>query len=213
MTALGTLRVGRMTLKEGFVISDQVNATTGESSVSLTGREIYPGVPEATVIARQEDFIAMFGRSTPVTFSSKSNNDGFYIVHDVGAVLTKWEAEATYLDWTLSLTRVGAENAVDQESRIASVVRANDFTLPGDRWLAPPPLHYAFYTGGTTPSGSVLRALADGEGTIKVYRGMPANTNPRWGCTPSAYIAGRSRILVGGVERTGLSFRISDPLT
>lgn len=212
MTVLGTLQVGRLTLKENFVISDQVNATTGESAVSLTGREIYPGVPEASVIARQEDLIAMIGTSQPVTFSVKSNNDGYYRVKDVGAVLTKWEAEATFLDWNLSLTRIGAENAVDQESRIASVVRANDFALGGTRWLAPPPLHYAFYTGGATPSGSVLRPLANSEGTLKVYLGMPANTNPRWGCTPSAYLAGRSRILVGGVERTGLAFRISDPL-
>jgi hypothetical protein len=214
MTTLGTLRVGRLILKENFSISDQVNATTGESSVSLTGREIYPqaGVTDAMILSRQEDFIGMLDRSVPVTFSVKSNNDGYYVVHDVGATLTKWEAEATFLDWTLSLQRVGAENAVDQESRVAAVVRANDFALSGERWLAPPPAHYAFYSG-SNPSGSVLRPLADSEGTIKVYRGVPANFNPRWGVTPTNYLAGRSRILVGGVERTGVAFRISDPLS
>lgn len=209
---LGTLQVGRLTVNENFTISDQVNATTGEASVSLTGREIYPGVSEAVVIARQEDFISMLGRSLPVTFSVKSTNDGFYEVKDVGANLTKWPGEATWLDWSLSLIRIGPENAVDQESRVSPVVRANDFSLTGERWLAPPPAHYAWYSG-TNPSGAVTRTLSNGEGSIKVYRGVPANFNPRWGVTPAGYLAGRSRVLVGGVERTGVAFRISDPMT
>jgi hypothetical protein len=43
------------------------------------------------------------------------------------------------------------------------------------------------------------------DGIITVYRGVPANTSPRWGCLPTAYLAGRVRATTtGGQEVYGV---------
>lgn len=203
----GTLQVGRTNLRETYTSSDQVNATTGQQSVSLEGMESSPPFTNAQIIARSEDMSAMKDRALPVIFSSKQTQTGFYRVKDVGVVNTGWP-EATWFNWTLSLDRIGAENAVDMESRLGSTVRFNDFALTGERWHAPAVGAYAYFTGTAQPSGSVNRVLADGEGTLTAFRGIPAGVSPTWGITAPNYLLGRSRVLVDGVERTGTRIRI-----
>lgn len=204
-TRWGTLRVGRTFASETYSLSHQVNATTGEQSVSITGTETAPRLTEAQLIAIEEDFIAAKDQSLPVYFSSKTEHTGYYLVKDAGVVVTRYP-EASQIVWNLSLQRIGTENAVDQESRVSPLVRTNNFALTGERWLAPSIGHYAFYTGSTSPSGTVSRTSSDG--AITVYRGVPAGINPQWGCSPENYVLGRSRVLIGGVERSGVRFRI-----
>jgi len=203
----GTLQVGRINLRETYTLGNQVNATTGEQSVSLEGMESNPPLTSAQVVGRSEDLVAMLDRVIPVIFSSKQTQTGFYVVKDVGVTDTLWP-EAIFFNWTLSLGRIGAENAVDMESRLGSVVRQNAFALTGERWHAPAVGAYGYLTGSTPPSGSVARVLADAEGSLTVFRGLPAGVNPTWGITAPNYLKGRSRVLVDGVERSGVGIRI-----
>lgn len=203
----GTLQVGRINLRETYSLSNQVNATTGEQSVGLEGMESSPPFTEAQIIARSEDMVAMLDRAMPIIFSDKTTQTGFYRVKDVGAVITNWP-EADFFNWTLSLGRIGAENAVDMESRLGSVVRQNAFALTGERWHAPSVGAYAYFTGTTPPSGTMSRVLADSEGTLTVFRGIPAGANPVWGITAPNYLLGRVRVLIDGVERSGAGIRV-----
>jgi len=204
----GVVTVGRIELRETYDLSHQVNATTGVQSVALAGTESAPPWTEVQANARQQDLMAMLDRALPVVFSTKSDHTGFYTVNDVGTKLTDWP-EATFFDWTLSMQRIGTENAVDIESRLGSVVRQNNFALTGTRWHAPAVGHYAYFTGATQPAGSVSRVLDDAEGTIVAYTGIPANINPTWGITAPNYLRGRARVLVNGQERSGVGFRVA----
>lgn len=206
--AWGQLTVGRIILRETYDLSHQVNATTGEQSISIEGIESMPPLTLAQARAKQEDLAAMLDRALPVILSTKDNNTGFYYVKDVGTKITEWP-EAAFFGWNLSLARIGTENAVDMESRLGPSVRTNSFTLLGERWHAPAVGHYGYFTGSTHPSGSVSRVLADSEGTITVYRGVPANINPVWGVTAPNALLGRSRVLVAGQERSGVGFRVA----
>lgn len=204
----GTLQFGRINLRETYTLTNQVNATTGEQAVGLEGMESSPPFTDAQIIARSEDMVAMLDRAMPVIFSTKDTQTGFYTVKDVGANVTDWP-EAKWFTWTLSLTRIGAENAVDMESRLGTVIRLNDFSNLGERWHAPAAGAYGYFTGVGTPStGSISRVMADAEGTLTVFRGVPAGANPTWGITAPNYLLGRSRVLVGGVERSGAGIRV-----
>lgn len=204
----GSLQVGRTPLRETYTIAYSVNATTGQQSVNLEGMESSPPFTEAQIQARSEDLVAMLNTALPVVFSDKTTQIGFYEVHDVGAAITEWP-EAKFFNWTLRLDRIGSENAVDIESRLGSVVRQNSFALTGERWHAPAIGAYGYFTGTTQPSGSIGRVLADAEGTITVFRGIPAGVSPVWGITAPNYLLGRSRVLVDGVERSGVGIRVA----
>lgn len=203
----GSLQVGRINLRETYTLAYQVNATTGEQSVTLEGMESSPPATDAQIVGRSEDVVAMLDQALPVIFSGKQTQSGFYTVKDVGAVITEWP-EAKWFTWNLSLARVGAENAVDMESRLGSVVRVNDFSNVGERWHAPSVGAYGYFTGTTQPSSNVSRVMSGGEGTLTVFRGVPAGVNPVWGITAPNYLLGRSRVLIDGVERSGVGIRV-----
>jgi hypothetical protein len=38
------------------------------------------------------------------------------------------------------------------------------------------------------------------DGAMTVYRGVPANTSPRWGCVPTAYLVGRVKVTTTGSQ-------------
>lgn len=205
----GSLQVGRTPLRETYTITYSVNATTGQQSVNLEGMESSPPFTLAQIQARSEDLVAMLDRALPVVFSDKTTQIGFYEVNDVGAVITGWPGEASFFNWTLRLNRIGSENAIDIESRLGSVVRQNSFALTGERWHAPAIGAYGYFTGTTQPSGTIGRVLADAEGTVTVFRGIPADVSPVWGITAPNYLLGRSRVLVDGVERSGIGIRVA----
>jgi len=183
-TTWGTVTVGRLTLREGFTLTAARNASTGDRTLTMTGEESSPPNTLAEVAQRQEDLLGLLGRYVPVTFTDKTDHNGFYLVNDVDAgPLTNWGNEVVKFSWQIQATRVGPENAVDVSSRVTGVARTNDFGLSGERWHAPAASAYAYFTGvGSQPSGSVARAIADG-GQLVVYRGVPASASPRWGVT------------------------------
>jgi hypothetical protein len=110
-------------------------------------------------------------------------------------------------DWKVTLERVGSNSETDLQSRLTGAVRLNDFSLAGERWHAPPIGHYGYYTG-TTNATTMTRTGADG--TITVYRSVPANISPRWGCDPSNYLSGRARVTTtGGQDVYGVDVPLS----
>lgn len=202
----GTLTVGRLTLKESYGIQDATNAQSGVRTVTLAGRETSPALTVAQIQVLAEDLTAVYGKILPITFSHKTDRNGYYYIDDVNTSAIHWEGEAASFDWSLALTRIGPDNATAVESRLANVVRANSFSLTGERWHAPATGHYAYDTGATAPT--VASRLSE-TGAIVVYRGIPAGVNPRWGCSVASFNGGRVRLLMSGVERAGTGIRAS----
>lgn len=196
----GTITVGRLNLRERWEADASVDASTGALRLALTGQESCPPLTLAELRQRQEDILGMRDRFVPITFTDKTDLDGYYRVTDANAKPANYGGGLQATEWSLSATRVGPAGAVDIESRLTGVVRVNDFTLTGERWHAPAGSHYGYYTGSTQPSGSVSRASTDG--AVTAYRGVPAGANPRWACTPASYGIGRARVVVDGYERS-----------
>lgn len=201
----GTLTVGRLVLRETTAAGE----TGGDSrKVSLSGQESCPPLTRSQLIARHDDLLALpIGQVLPVTWSEKPERNGYYLVASTGSDLNDQQAEVVTCTWRLDLERIGTPGSTDLQSRLAGAVRANDFSLSGERWHAPPPAAYAYYTGATIPTPAT-RALADG-GTITVYRTIPSGVSPRWGCAPGSYGVGRVRIVSDGLERSGTDLEVS----
>jgi len=204
------MTIGRLEVSERHELSEQHNAGTGERTIQVTGQHFigYRGADLAEVQRKQEDILGLADRIVPVRFSNKSDQDGFYRVQDVGASVLDWpEDMMRSFEWNFILSKYGPDNVLDIESRMGTVVRANNYVLTGERWHAPPIGHTAYFTGSTLPSTSMTRTGTDG--AITIYRTIPANINPRYACSALAYPAGRVRVLTGGFERTGVGIRAS----
>lgn len=191
----GDLTLGRIPLRETFV------ATEGGGdgrSLDLEGQESYPPLTRAQVIARHDGINSLIpGQVIPVTFTDKPERNGYYTVKTSGSTYTEQRTELVTADWKVSLDRVGSDSETDLQSRLTGAVRLNDFSLTGERWHAPPIGHYGYYTGATNPT-TMTRTGADG--AMTVYRGVPANISPRWGCAPTSYLTGRVKVTTTGSQ-------------
>ncbi|MFI1166570.1 hypothetical protein ACH4UM_23940 [Streptomyces sp. NPDC020801] len=194
----GDVQLGRIPLRETFVATE----AGGDRSLDLSGQESNPPLTRAQVIARHDGINALIpGQVMPVTFTDKPERNGYYAVKSASSTYTEYLGEVVTADWKVSLDRIGSDAETDLQSRLTGAVRLNDFSLTGERWHAPPIGHYGYYTGSTNPS-TMTRTTADG--TITVYRGVPANVSPRWGCPPTSYLSGRVRATTtGGQEVYG----------
>ncbi|NUR06731.1 MAG: hypothetical protein HOQ45_06970 [Nocardioidaceae bacterium] len=137
-------------------------------------------------------------------WTDKSVADGFFVVTDASSELTN-VAQGAFLTatWSMTLARLGTERDVEFESRVPTIARSTE--LVGQTpsfWHAPPPATIDYYTGATVPSATVTRTSA--EGTVLVYRGIPANVAPRWTCPADGYMAGSPRVLVDGNRIAGV---------
>lgn len=205
----GELKVGRVTTRETHTLQRSIDGS-GVQSITLNGQDTWPsvvGTTSAEVNARQDDLLSLLGKMVPITFERKAEHNGYYWITAVDTTKLYWVGEARAGGWTLTAELIGPDNSVDIESRLATPIRANDFALGGSRWHAPPIGHYAYYTGTTTPAGTVVRTGEFGAHTV--YLGVPA-VNPRWGCAVANFGAGRVRLIAGSVERFGSNIAI-DP--
>lgn len=205
----GVAQIGRVYLSERYTLSEQHNAASKDRTIQIDGQDYvgWRAHDDAAVRRSQEDILGLADSIVPVIFQNKTDQNGYYRVKDVGADLTEWPGEIRSFIWSFILEKFGADTSVDLESRLGFAVRANNFALTGERWHAPPIGHYAYFTGSTIPSSTMTRSSQDGN--ISVYRGIPANVNPRWGCPVSSYAGGRVRILTDGFERNGTILRAS----
>ncbi|MFG1683490.1 hypothetical protein ACGFNP_25200 [Nonomuraea sp. NPDC049269] len=194
---MGELSIGRYTVRETWSVSE-----TGAGVLQVAGREVMPPLTRAEVVYRYESALGSQRLLVPVVWEDKPERSGYYTVTSASGDIMDRAAEGVVTaEWKMSLARYGSDTDVDLESRLTGAVRANDFSLSGERWHAPPIGHYAYYTGSTIPS-TMTRTGSDG--AMTVYRGVPANTSPRWGCAVGDYLNGRVRILSVGYERVGV---------
>lgn len=205
----GTVQVGRLPLREALTpFDDKVNASSGVRTVSISGQEALPPRTLAELVRYQDDIGGLMGALVPVTWTDKASRSGYYQVRDVGAKLLDWQGEVVTCDWTLTLQRHGTDSEVDLESRLGGAeTRNNSFSATGERWHAPPIGHHSYWTGSTQPS-TVVRTGTDG--AMTVYRGVPADVAPRWGCPVGSYLAGRVRFLdADDLERSGTNYVVT----
>ncbi|MEU8902200.1 hypothetical protein [Streptomyces mirabilis] len=197
----GDLQLGRIPLRETFVATESGGGDG--RGLDLEGQESYPPLTRAQVIARHDGINSLIpGQIIPVTFTDKPERNGYFTVKSSSSTYTEYLNDTVTADWKVSLDRVGSDAETDLQSRLTGAVRLNDFVLTGERWHAPPIGHYGYYTGATNPT---LMTRTGADGTITVYRTVPANTSPRWGCLPTSYLAGRVRVTTtGGQEVYGV---------
>lgn len=200
-SGFGEIRVNRV-----YLIEEEQVKEDNEGNLSLEGQESSPPSTVALVTFLHGQINAMMtGQVMPVTFRDKSARNGFYQIGTVDMTalggsstatttseLKNYQGEVATADWTISLIRGGSHTEVDIQSRLTGAVRQNDFALTGERWHAPAIGHYSYQTGLNDVSSWVDRTSADG--TIRVYRNIPTNAQPKWGCTPDNYYGGRVRI-------------------
>lgn len=185
----GAVRLSRTPLRETFPVSE---GAADSRTLDIEGEESHPPLTRTELIGRHDNLLALEqGVPVAVTWSDKSERSGYYAVRGSSAAYTEFRGDTVTSKWKVALERLGSASEVDLQSRLTGVARANDFSLTGESWHAPPIGHTTYYTGATNPS-TMTRATADG--TMTVYRGIPAGASPRWGCAPSAYLAGRVRI-------------------
>jgi len=205
----GVARVGRVYLSERYTLSEQNNAGTKQRTIQIDVQDYvgWQGHDDAAVRRAQEDILGLADQIVPVIFQNKTDQNGYYQVKDVGAELLEWPGEIRNIACSFILEKFGPDSSVDLESRLGFAIRSNNFVLTGERWHAPPIGHYAYFTGSTIPSSTMTRTSQDGN--ISIYRVIPPNINPRWGCAVSSYAGGRVRILTDGFERNGTLLRAS----
>lgn len=197
----GTVTIGRLTLRETFTLKADVHASHGERTITITGEESSPPLTSTQLKQRHEDMMTMRDMVMPITWTNKSDHDGFYVIDDISAEVTNWTGAVLKLVWSIRAVRIGPDNSAEIESRLTSIARQNDFNLAGEVWHAPAIGHYAYFTGTTQPATTTNRVSTDG--TIATYRDVPDDVNPRWSVPVAQYTGGRARLLVDGVERTG----------
>lgn len=194
----GVLTIGPLTLNETNVLQD-TTSSSGERVIQIGGRESSCDVAAISIL--KDNIMAVMGRLMPVQFQYKNSYNGYYVATDVSVDYEKWYQGSTLIGWSMSLVPIGPDNAVDIETRLANVVRSNNFSLAGERWHAPAIGHYGYYVGSAAPSSVTRQSEA---GAITVYRAIPAGINPVWGVPVGSFITGRVRFLDNGTERIGV---------
>lgn len=203
----GVMQVGRLALREDSA-ADLSNGDFGPR-LSLAGQESMPRVTRNQLKQRVEDCLALEGTLQPITFSDKPELNGFYWVESISSTYDIWMPDNVgVLPWSMTVSQAGQASNTDLESRLSGpVTRTNDHAAVGERWHAPPVGHLAWSAGSTIPS-AMTRVTTDG--TMTVYRGVDVEENPRWGASPTAFLAGRCRIIdQNGLERVARQFDLA----
>lgn len=192
MAAYGVMQVGRLPLREDD--STQLSSADGFAEMSVEGQESYGRLTLIQLQARIDDVIALRGQLLPITFTHKTELNGFYEILDAQATYQKWVPEGVgIMPWSLKLRRYGYAGDMDLEARLAGPqTRANDHAATGERWHAPNINHVGYSAGSTLPL-VVTRATSDG--ALTVYRQITVGVSPLWGTTPANALLGRVRFL------------------
>lgn len=201
------MQVGRLALREDSA-ADLSNGDFGPR-FSLSGQESMPRVSRTQLKQRVEDMLALQGTLQPITFSHKSELNGYYWIETVSSTYDVWNPDNVgVLPWSMTVSQAGQASNTDLESRLSGpVTKSNDHAATGERWHAPPVGHNAWSAGATIPS-ALTRTTTDG--AMTVYRGVDANESPRWGASPTAFLAGRCRIIdQNALERIATQFDLA----
>ena len=201
---MADVQLGRLTLRETMRLTE--SAYQGWD-VHLSGKEVCPMVTREELLDRFDGTLGSMDTLMPVIWEEKAERNGYYTCFSASGEYTDRKRQGlAWVEWKVSLRRHGPDTDVDLETRLSGAVRANDFSLTGERWHAPPVGHYGYHSGSTLPS-TMTRTTTDG--VMTVYRGVPSGVSPRWGCAVEDYLRGRVRVLTSGTERVGTSHRLA----
>jgi hypothetical protein len=194
----GTVTIGRISLRETFSVAETGGATP---TLALEGQEASPDLSREELYQVHENLLALDNNTVyPVTFEDKPERNGYYTVNSNTAEVTEYRSDLVLCDWKLTLNRLGSENDIDLQSRLTGAARVNDFSLSGETTHAPAAEHYGYYTRATSPSSMTRTGL---DGSLTVYRNVPAGVSPRWGATAAEALTGRVRLVSSGIVPTG----------
>lgn len=190
---------GEIYLNRFYLVEKEKATESNDGKLSIAGQESSPPTTVALVSFLHGQVVGLEeGKLVPVSFRDKSERNAYYSVGSANSDLTDYQSgvygnnTVATADWTIELVRMGSDSEVDLQSRLTGAVRANDFSLTGQKWHAPAISHYAYYTGSTNPS-TITRTTSDG--AMTVYMDVPNNISPKWGCSVLNYRKGRARIL------------------
>lgn len=199
-----SVKIGRVVLNEGATRSFEETWSDTGRDVTLSGIQYStPPSTRAQIAAMHDDILGLPQSLVAVTFDVKDHRNGYYLVTGSRSSMIELPSQSVIqLGWEVSLRRVGNDQELDLESRLAGPVnRLNDHELPGSRWHAPSGSAAGYFAGFSTP-GEVARL--GGEGPITVYVGMSEFDNPRWYCPVEEYGVGRARVVDLSGERSGV---------
>lgn len=195
----GTITVGRISLRETFNVAEVGGSTP---TLSVDGQEASPDLSREELYQLHENLLALEqGKIYPVTFEDKPERNGYYTLSSNSASVTEYRNDLILCDWKLAFNRIGSENEIDLQSRLTGARRANDFSLTGETTHAPAQGHYGYYTGATSPSSMTRTGL---DGSVTIYRNLPASVSPRWGATAADSLTGRVRLVSSGIAPAGI---------
>lgn len=197
----GALTVGRVTVTCPWEISTKTGSGSGRV-VTLSGQsssQTFTPLTQPQIRAQAEALMAYAGQVVPVVFTGFPHLDGWYRVGSPGADESTWR-NFTAIEWSLDMVLVGRDADVEIESRLVGGNRVHATAAVPELWHAPA-VAATGYMAGTGASGWVDRVSASG--TVRVYRGLPAKANPRWGCRAATGLAGAAQVVVDGDLLTG----------
>lgn len=195
-----TMRIGRVTLLERPAAEERADAD-GVRTVAMRARELGTTLGHAVPRTRGDGLLGHAGQVVPVVWGRQTWRDGWYRVDGPSATEVTQDGGWSAVEWQASLELVGLAAEVEVESRLSDGNRTHASAATPELWHAPAVGHTDYLVGSSTP-GYVDRVGADG--TVRVYRAIPAQTHPRWSTTPAAALAGAASVTVSGVLRTGL---------
>lgn len=203
-----SLQIGRVILGETDIRPFEETWASDGRSVTLRGISHTGTVAQLTAL--HDDLLGLGDSLVGVSFGVKTHRNGFYTVTGAKSSLIHLGGEQVVrIEWEVDLRREGSVSEVDLETRLSGpLTRANDHTLTGVRWTAPPLIHSAFWAGSESPG--VVSRVAE-EGTIDVYTELPI-TQPsvRYASDPLTVDLGAARLLENELERSGTGITV-DP--
>lgn len=196
----GPLRVGRVTVTCPWEVSTKTNAAT--RVVTLSGQSAantFQPLTQPEIRAQAESLLSYAGQTVPVTFSGFPHLDGWYTVGAPGADESTWR-DFTSIEWAVDLTLVGRSGSVEVESRLVGGNRVHASSAVAELWHAPA-VGATGYQAGSGAPGYVDRVGASG--TVRVFRGIPGGTNPRWASPLATALSGAAQVTVASDVLTG----------
>jgi hypothetical protein len=198
----GPLTIGRVTVTCPWEVSTKTGAAG--RVVTLSGQsasQTFQPLTQPQIRAQAEALLAYAGQVVPVVFTGFPHLDGWYRVGSPGADESTWR-DVTAIEWSLDLVSVGRDADVEIESQLAGGDRVHVTAATPELWHAPAGGATAYMAGSASP-GWVDRVSVTG--TVRVYRNLPADVNPRWGCRAANGLVGAAQIVVDGDLMTGVT--------
>lgn len=193
----------------GISLQEDWSAQQSSGVLSIAGEESTPPWSRDQVQAAHHTVNALPGRAVPIVFTGKPHLSGFYRVGDASSELFEREG-IVRVRWSATLERLGDGDDVEIESRLPLIARGTDHAgVSAVFWHAPAVGFTSYYTGSSTPAGTVTRESADGP--VTVHTGLPVSVAPRWTVPVGSYLSGSVRLTVGGVQRVGVDVRPRHP--